>query len=478
MKRNQHRYVCLLLILTMTVLMFACGKADPSTLQTEQSTTEAPAVTEQATASPAEISLLDENGKAIYRIIRPEDGSDNEIQAGIDLNKLLKELTGAAFTLKSDFLMPNKETVADMAEVYEILIGVTNRPESLQAKEGLGVNEYVIRAVGTKIVILGGTDAMTYRAMKAFLEMLGEGSEFKLAKNLDMRVEVERGDYLIALTNQGDSVLEVYDVSGGVLDENSLVWSYKMPYYNIAGTKLRHSEKFGDVALVVCGSNHGYMISYPEGELLWSTETAANNPHSIELMPNGVIAIASSTGSEVRFFTTTEKLSKKPAAIMSLEDAHGVLWDEENQVLWAIGRTVLTAYKVTLNADGSVTVAEDTSRRAVIPSDYAHDLAPVYGNTDSLWITTGVHVYQFNKTTKTFSTEYDGFKHLNRSNVKGVGNFDDGTTVFLYPDGEFKSWTTKSIVLLRNQDGQMVKEELKSETGHFYKVRVWDARYQ
>lgn len=476
--RNYFKASCLLLAFMLTFLLFACGKDEPSASQTEQTTTDVQITTEQTTAEPEEISLLDEGGKAVYCIVRPENGSDNEIQAGIDLNKLLKELTGTTFTLKSDFLMPNKETIEDVAEEYEILIGMTNRPESLQAKEGLGANEYVIRAVGTKIVILGGTDAMTYRAMKAFLEMLGEGNEFQLAKDLNVRTEVERGDYLVALTNQGESTLQVYDISGGVLDETSLVWSYKMPFYNIAGAKLRHSETHGDVALSVCGSGYGCMISYPAGELLWSTNMAASNPHSIELMPNGVIAIASSSGAEIRFFTTTEKASKKINARVAFEDAHGVLWDEENQVLWAVGRTVLTAYQVVLNADGTVTVTEDTSRRATIPSDHAHDLAPVYGDANALWITTGSHVYQFNKQTKTFSTDYAGHEHLDCANVKGVGNFEDGSLVFLYPDGAFQSWTTKSMIFVRNQDGKMVKEELASETGHFYKARVWDARYQ
>ena len=299
-----------------------------------------------------------------------------------------------------------------------------------------------------------------------------------MAKDTYIKEEIESSGYLVALTNQGESLLEVYDLSGGKLDDSTRVWSYKMKYYNIAGTKFRHSETHGDVALAVCGSSYGCMISYPAGELLWYTETAANNPHSIELMPNGVIAIASSTGAEVRFFTTTEKFAKKPAAMMPLADAHGVLWDEQNQVLWAVGRTVLTAYRVALNADGTVTVSEDTSRRATIPSDHAHDLAPVYGDPNELWITTGSHVYRFNKTTKTFSTDYAGHEYLDRANVKGVGNFDDGSLVFLYPDGAFQSWTTRSIFLVRNQDGKMLPEKPASETGHFYKVRVWDTRYQ
>lgn len=478
-KQRCSRALLILLCVTLCLPMFACGKGEAveTTAESHTAETTTEAVTETTEPEPTELSLLDEAGKASFRIVRPEKGTDTEVNVGIELNKALKKLTGATFTLTSDFLMP-KESLDDVAEIHEILIGATNRPESAQAKEGLAANEYVIRATAYKIVIVGGSDAMTYQAVQAFLTMFETGGSFMLAKNTNIKEKVESQGYLVALTNQGESLLEVYDVSGGRLDDSSRVWSYQTPYYNIAGTKLRHSETHGDVALIVCGSSYGCMVSYPEGKMLWYTQSAANNPHSIELMPNGVIAIASSTGAEVRFFTTTENFSKAPAARAALADAHGVLWDEQNQVLWAVGRTVLTAYQVTLNADGTVTATEDTSRRATIPSDHAHDLAPVYGDTNALWITTGSHVYRFDKTTKAFSTDYAGHEYLDRANVKGVGNFEDGSLVFLYPDGQFKSWTTKSIVLIRNQDGKMAKEELASETGHFYKARVWDNRYQ
>lgn len=476
-KNRFHFAECVACCLLAGLMLFGCGKEKPVPDRTTETTWTETTTIAQTTAESAEISLLGEDGKAVYRIVRPEQGTDTEVNAGIELNKSLKKLTGTPFTLTSDFLMP-KESLDDVAEVYEILIGMTNRPESTQAKEGLAANEYVIRVTEHKIVLIGGSDAMTYQAVQAFLTMFETGGSFMLAKNTNIKEKVESQGYLVALTNQGESLLEVYDVSGGRLDDSSRVWSYQTPYYNIAGTKLRHSETHGDVALIVCGSSYGCMVSYPEGKMLWYTQSAANNPHSIELMPNGVIAIASSTGAEVRFFTTTENFSKAPAARAALADAHGVLWDEQNQVLWAVGRTVLTAYQVTLNTDGTVTVTEDTSRRATIPSDHAHDLAPVYGDTNALWITTGSHVYRFDKTTKAFSTDYVGHEYLDRANVKGVGNFEDGSLVFLYPDGQFKSWTTKSIVLMRNQDGKMAKEELASETGHFYKARVWDNRYQ
>ena len=69
---RQHRckcfkLVCLLLILVLTLSLFACAKDETQNVQTVQTTTETQAVTEQTTAEPTEISLLDENGKATVR---------------------------------------------------------------------------------------------------------------------------------------------------------------------------------------------------------------------------------------------------------------------------------------------------------------------------------------------------------------------------------------------------------------------------
>ena len=80
------------------------------------------------------------------------------------------------------------------------------------------------------------------------------------------------------------------------------------------------------------------------------------------------------------------------------------------------------------------------------------------------------------KTTKEFVTDYEGSEILDRDNVKGVGNFDDGSVVYIYPDGEYQSWTSKTVYLLKNGVEESIS--LVSEDGHFYKVRVWDTRYQ
>ncbi len=53
---------------------------------------------------------------------------------------------------------------------YEILIGETNRPESKKAMNGLGLNDYVIKLDGTKIVIAGGSAAALEAALNEFYE--------------------------------------------------------------------------------------------------------------------------------------------------------------------------------------------------------------------------------------------------------------------------------------------------------------------
>ena len=470
-----RKIIAFCLVLVMLITSFGCaGGNDPVSITTATTVT---TVTSEIPPEPTTIGLINENGEAAYRIILPENRTEVEAKAGTDLNRSLKELTNTTFMLNSDFLAA-EESVDDLADVCEILIGATNRPESVRAAEGLSDNEYVIRVDGAKIVIAGGSDAAIYKAMERFFAMIEESDGFTVSKDTSIKEEIVREPYLVALTNQGKSCLEVYDISEGKLDETSLVWSYELPKYNIAGTKFRHSEEYGDVALAVYGKKYACMISYPEGELLWSTSKAADNPHSIELLPNGVIAVASSDGREIRFFVPSGSSSGNYVASVTLADAHGVLWDDEKQILWAIGRRVLTAYRVTLDAEGNVSVVEDSSCRAMIPTDYAHDLAPVYGNTNLLWISTGSSVYQFNKTTKSFSTAYNGASSVNRVGVKGIGSFNDGSIVYIYPDGAFKTWTSQSMVLMTNTGGILTSAVLKSETGHFYKVRVWDTRYQ
>ena len=53
---------------------------------------------------------------------------------------------------------------------------------------------------------------------------------------------------------------------------------------------------------------------------------------------------------------------------------------------------------------------------------------------------------------------------------------DDGSVVYIYPDGEYQSWTGKTVYFIKEGVGEPMA--ITSESGHFYKVRVFDTRYQ
>ena len=163
------RVISLIFIFLLTLSAVSCtgGNTPAETTPPAPETTPTP----ETEPAPADIALVNEAGEAVYIVVRPDEGSEREIQAGISLNKSLKELTGAAFTIKSDFMKPNES--ADGA--FEILVGATNRPESASAREGLAVNEYVIRVDGNKIVIVGGDyNQRLTRAIELIDNLLGE----------------------------------------------------------------------------------------------------------------------------------------------------------------------------------------------------------------------------------------------------------------------------------------------------------------
>lgn len=72
------------------------------------------------------------------------------------------------------------------------------------------------------------------------------------------------------------------------------------------------------------------------------------NPHSVELLPDGRYVVASSNGNRLTLVDVSEhplepaKQSKKEFVF---EDAHGVHWDADRKVLWAIGAKEIAKFE-------------------------------------------------------------------------------------------------------------------------------------
>jgi len=126
---------------------------------------------------------------------------------------------------------------------------------------------------------------------------------------------------------------------------------------------------------------------------------AGGNPHSAEILPDGNIVSASSTGNFLRLFKVDtlnlpDNISYKTYPII---DGHNVVWDKRRHVLWAASGNQLYAYAYNSDCtDPALTLKDSVS----LPGKL-HDLFPIHGS-DGLWLTTDMHVYTFDISDRKF----------------------------------------------------------------------------
>lgn len=300
------------------------------------------------------------------------------------------------------------------------------------------------------------------------------------------RTEVYDGPELVIACDQKNERAVIYDLRQSELDGNEL-WEFaprRGSCVNISGVKYRNNAVLGEVVVLCASGGYAGIVTYPGKEVLWQTDSAGNNPHSVELLPNGNLAVASSSGSTVRLYASSQTGADASRYIeVELYGAHGVLWDPTLEVLWALGNYDLIAYRVG-GTDAKPTLTEDTVLSTRLPTMWGHDLAPVYGDSDRLWVTTDSHVYQFVKSTGAFERNYAGNRRISKSSVKGVGNFpESGAVALVAPDGTYREWNTSVIQYVRIQQSENGTVQTETETrttkqSAYYKVRVFCSDYQ
>ncbi len=167
-------FLIFLALMTVLVMASCTGETDSP----EGTTT--PEVTEP---EPDPITVF-ADGATQYKLIRPDETSDEVINAFVALGNAMNQRYGNAFSLDTDFEKPGFD-VANRHQ-YEIVVGPTNREESVAALDGLTYSEALIRVDGTRLVIIGGNDDATVEAVNYFIEnCLTDGS-------LELRGEIYR----------------------------------------------------------------------------------------------------------------------------------------------------------------------------------------------------------------------------------------------------------------------------------------------
>lgn len=133
------------------------GEGEITTEQITEAITDAP-----ETESPS-FSLT-----ADYKLVRPDDSDSSEVTAIQLLSRGLESAMGFKLQMTTDFTKKGAEVVPNE---YEILVGATNRADSVAARESLTYYDWTYKIVSENVIVIcGGSPESTVTAVENFLK--------------------------------------------------------------------------------------------------------------------------------------------------------------------------------------------------------------------------------------------------------------------------------------------------------------------
>ena len=222
--------------------------------------------------------------------------------------------------------------------------------------------------------------------------------------------------------------------------------------------------------LVTSSYNWAALVDIATKKVLWYA-TGVTGAHSAEILPGNLIAVACS-GEHVMLFDAS--MPNKKLAQYDLGSAHGVVWMESVQRLYAIGGTTLQKYRVMGNA---LSLDQTFDTKSAVTG--LHDMTKYDSNT---LIMTGSRAALFNVNTNTFTNipHFNGFVGMKSINC----NPDTGEVYYTFgAEGLSEGSYTWSSHWIRYSDNYMaatpggqtlaVDGYIRVEDINMYKVRVF-----
>lgn len=123
--------------------------------------------------------VINETNLTEYKIVRSDYAQGDLVQCGMDVRYAF-ENAGYNLKITTDFFREGYPEYA-MGE-YEILVGDTNRPETIEFLENLQMWQYGYALVGQKIVIAGHDTASTRLAVDEFRTFLAGQENFSFSE--------------------------------------------------------------------------------------------------------------------------------------------------------------------------------------------------------------------------------------------------------------------------------------------------------
>ncbi len=168
------------------------------------------------------------------------------------------------------------------------------------------------------------------------------------------------------------------------------------------------------------------LIRFSDHKLMFYAN-CGQNPHSAEVLPDGNIVTAESRSGEINTFVVdTLKVLGVKKNTVKLGNAHNVVWDRKRSCLYATGTissgvTALFRFKYNGERDNPK-LTNQTRIYTFEKESGGHDLFPVYGEEDKLWLTAASAVYKIDVSTDIPTCE----RIYDLGDIKSIGNAPDG----------------------------------------------------
>lgn len=204
----------------------------------------------------------------------------------------------------------------------------------------------------------------------------------------------------IILSEQLQNRVAIADV-----ESKKIIWEWMAEKSNVKPEHRKWFNAVSDAKLVyngkyilTCSSDGAVALVRISDKKTLFYAYAGGNTHSIEMLPDGNIVSASSTGNYMTVFKvdTINFPENVYSKNISLESGHNLVWDHKNNILWSAAMNKLRTFTYNFNCDRPDFVSGQSYD---LLGTNSHDLFPVYGE-NALWLSTGSNVYKFDITTK------------------------------------------------------------------------------
>ncbi|MCC3763889.1 DUF6528 family protein [Glycomyces sp. TRM65418] len=306
-----------------------------------------------------------------------------------------------------------------------------------------------------------------------FLRAVAVGAPLATAGVIGAGVaSAETANFKVMVTEQVTNKVYVFDKSKSFSNADAYkTWSPGTGgWSNLSDCRIRNTAEFGVIGLAAAsGGRVGIWDVTNEkdqelNDVLWSA-APGGNPHALERIPNLGAFVAASSDGFLTVYAPTKIADPSTLAkvqTVSLAGAHGVVWDPNDQLLWACGDKIVQAYTV---SGAYRNIRLKASSRKVTLSGLGHDLQPDYSNTGRLLVSDTYGVYSIDKSSLAKSTLHT------TTRVKSYVKMSTGEYFYVRGDNAgSRTWGSPTVVFSQSAD--------RTRSGaEFYKARYYATAY-